>query len=193
MTFEKIGLTDIELAPFTAFDKGWGLVTAGDAKKYNTMTVSWGGLGTLWNKPVATIYIRPQRFTKQFVDANDRFTVSLFDGDHKRELGVLGTKSGRDGNKVAEVGFTSVELAGQVAFEEAQALCSCAASSTQTRSGPISSSTRPATSAATLSTTTTRSTSPRLSRHIYAGRVEPRDSPQPILAPHLPHRSPRLA
>ena len=72
MTFEKIGLTDIELAPFTAFDKGWGLVTAGDAKEYNTMTVSWGGLGTLWNKPVATIYIRPQRYTKQFVDAIER-------------------------------------------------------------------------------------------------------------------------
>ena len=125
MTFEKIGLTDIELAPFTAFDKGWGLVTAGDAKKYNTMTVSWGGLGTLWNKPVATIYIRPQRYTKQFVDANERFTVSLFDGDHKRELGVLGTKSGRDGNKVAEVGFTSVELAGQVAFEEASLVLVC--------------------------------------------------------------------
>ena len=192
MTFEKIGLTDIELAPFTAFDKGWGLVTAGDAKKYNTMTVSWGGLGTLWNKPVATIYIRPQRYTKQFVDANERFTVSLFDGDHKRELGVLGTKSGRDGNKVAEVGFTSVELAGQVAFEEA-GLVPCAASSTQTRFGPISSSTHPATSAATQSTTTTRSTSPRSSRRLRAGRVEPRDSPQPILASHPPHRSPRLA
>ena len=125
MAFEKIELTDIELAPFTAFDKGWGLVTAGDAKKYNTMTVSWGGLGTLWNKPVATIYIRPQRYTKQFVDANERFTVSLFDGEHKRELGVLGTKSGRDGNKVAEVGFAPVELAGQVAFEEASLVLVC--------------------------------------------------------------------
>ena len=125
MAFEEIELADIELAPFTAFDKGWGLVTAGDAKKYNTMTVSWGGLGTLWNKPVATIYIRPQRYTKQFVDANERFTVSLFGGEHKRELGVLGTKSGRDGNKVAEVGFTPVELAGQVSFEEASLVLVC--------------------------------------------------------------------
>lgn len=73
------------------------------------MTASWGQLGHLWGKNVMTVYIRPQRYTKEFVDAGDYFTVTLFDG-YKKELGVLGSKSGRDGDKIAEVSFDIEEV-----------------------------------------------------------------------------------
>lgn len=80
MAFKELPLSDVSLNPFTKLDKEWGLVAAGDADASNAMTVSWGGMGTIWNKPVVTIYIRPQRYTKQFVDGNDRFTPVQLDG-----------------------------------------------------------------------------------------------------------------
>lgn len=125
MAFKQIALEELRTGPFTKFDKEWALVTAGDVDACNTMTVSWGGLGTLWSKPVATVYIRPQRYTKQFIDANDRFTVSFYGPEHKRALGVLGRKSGRDGDKVAEVGFTPVVVGKGTAFEQANLVLVC--------------------------------------------------------------------
>ena len=68
MAFKELPLGEVSLNPFTKLDKEWGLVTAGNADASNAMTVSWGGMGTIWNKPVVTIYIRPQRYTKRFVD-----------------------------------------------------------------------------------------------------------------------------
>ena len=73
MNYRKIDLKDLTLNPFTRIGKDWLLITAGTKERYNTMTASWGGVGVLWNKDVATIYIRPQRYTKEFVDANDTF------------------------------------------------------------------------------------------------------------------------
>lgn len=125
MPFERVDIADIECHPFTVLDKDWALVTAGELGHMNTMTVSWGGLGTLWNKPVATVYIRPQRYTKQFVDSNDRFTLSFFNGAYKKELGVLGVKSGRDGDKAAEVGFTPAAVGDSVSFEQADLVLVC--------------------------------------------------------------------
>ena len=81
------------------------------------MTASWGQLGHLWGKNVMTVYIRPQRYTKEFVDAGDYFTVTLFDG-YKKELGVLGSKSGRDGDKIAEVSFDIEEVENQPTFKQ---------------------------------------------------------------------------
>lgn len=105
-----IPLTDITLPSFTSFDKGWFLVTAGDfsAGRFNTMTVSWGFLGTMWNKPVAQVVIRPQRFTREFLDKFDTFTVSAFPESFKKALTLLGSKSGRDGDKIAEAGLHPV-------------------------------------------------------------------------------------
>ena len=84
MAFKELPLGEVSLNPFTKLDKEWGLVAAGDAGASNAMTVSWGGMGTIWNKPVVTIYIRPQRYTKQFVDGSDRFTLSFFDSQYKQ-------------------------------------------------------------------------------------------------------------
>ena len=60
------------------------------------MTASWGGVGIMWGKTAATIYLRPQRYTKEFVDANDTFTLSFFGGREKQAMGYLGKVSGRD-------------------------------------------------------------------------------------------------
>lgn len=125
MAFKEVALDELQVSPFTKFDKDWALVTAGTLEDSNTMTVSWGGVGTMWSLPVATIYIRPQRYTKEFIDREDRFTVSFYSPEHKRALGVLGAKSGRDGDKVAEVGFTPVQVGEGVAFDEAELVLVC--------------------------------------------------------------------
>ena len=125
MAFKEIVLTELSLNPFTKFDKEWALVTAGDEERSNTMTASWGGLGTMWSLPVATVYIRPQRYTKEFIDAQERFTVSFYAPEHKKALGVLGAKSGRDCDKVAEVGFTAVKVGDGIAYEGASLVLVC--------------------------------------------------------------------
>ena len=105
-----IPLSEITLPSFTAFDQGWFLVTAGDfaSRRFNTMTVSWGFLGTMWSKPVAQVVIRPQRYTREFLDEFDTFTVSAFPASFRKALALLGSKSGRDGDKIAEAGLHPV-------------------------------------------------------------------------------------
>lgn len=125
MAFEEVDIRDLQINPFTKIGDEWMLVTAGDERGFNTMTASWGGLGVLWSRDVATCYIRPTRYTKEFIDAADRLTLSFYGPEHKRALGVLGTKSGRDCDKVAEVGFTPLFLDGTCAFEEAELILVC--------------------------------------------------------------------
>ena len=107
------------------FQSDWALVTAGTPDSYNTMTIGWGGLGTLWRKPVCTVYVKPCRYTHSFMDKNDYFTVSFFDSEHRQALSVLGTKSGRDGDKVSEVGFDVVECGQSVTFKQAKTTLLC--------------------------------------------------------------------
>jgi len=93
---------------FEIFDKRWFLLTAGDfaAGDYNTMTVSWGFLGTMWGLPVAQVVVRPQRHTRLFMDKYDTFTLCSFPEKYRPALTLLGTKSGRDGDKIAASGLT---------------------------------------------------------------------------------------
>ena len=85
---------------FGIFNDVWALLTAGNKESYNTMTISWGGLGTLWSKPTATVYVKPVRYTYKFMEANDYFTISFFSEKYRDALTLLGTKSGKDGDKV---------------------------------------------------------------------------------------------
>jgi flavin reductase (DIM6/NTAB) family NADH-FMN oxidoreductase RutF len=119
MAFAEVKLTDLNLNPFGAIGQDWMLVTAGDAEKVNTMTASWGGLGVLWGQNVAFVFIRPQRYTKEFMDKQGCFSLSFFDG-YKQEMGVLGSVSGRDRDKIAEVGMHVTMLDGVPAFAEAK-------------------------------------------------------------------------
>lgn len=85
----------------------WALVSAGDGDEWNTMTISWGGVGELWGKDVVFAFIRPQRYTKEFMDKSDYFTVSFFDEKYKDALRLCGTKSGRDCDKTGLAGLTA--------------------------------------------------------------------------------------
>jgi len=110
---------------FAQYNKKWALLTAGDNDSFNTMTISWGGLGTLWNKPVATAYVRTSRYTHEFLDNNDYFTISFFPEEYKKQLGVLGSKSGRDMDKIHDSGLTPKSVDGSVTFEEAEVTLLC--------------------------------------------------------------------
>lgn len=96
------------LRPVNDFNQKWFLLTAGDfsKKSYNAMTISWGSLGVLWNKPIVQVFVRPQRYTREFIDAFPTFTLTLFRNAYRPALQLLGTKSGRDGDKIAESGLT---------------------------------------------------------------------------------------
>lgn len=115
----------LELDALGVFHNEWALVTAGREGDYNTMTIGWGGLGTLWSIPVATIYVKPVRYTHSFLERNDYFTVSFFPADCRKALGVLGTLSGRDGDKVTQSGLHPKYLEHGVTFEEATVTLVC--------------------------------------------------------------------
>lgn len=104
----------------------WMLVTAGDTSKFNTMTASWGCMGYLWNKPVVFIFVRPQRYTFEFLEDKDEFTLSFFEEKYRPALSLCGSVSGRDVNKVKESGLTPcVTESGNIAFREANLILEC--------------------------------------------------------------------
>lgn len=106
--------------------KEWMLITAGSIENFNTMTASWGNMGFLWGKPVVTVYVRPQRYTLEFLEREECFTLSFFSGKYREALNICGTKSGRDTDKVAESGLTPYSPAdGTVSFEEARMVIKC--------------------------------------------------------------------
>ena len=94
MAFHEVPIESLEFNPFKKISKQWMLITAGDEKKSNTMTASWGGLGIMWGKNVATAYIRPNRYTKEFVDQTDHFTLSFLPEEERKALNYCGTVSG---------------------------------------------------------------------------------------------------
>ena len=125
MPFKEIDYKDLQLNPFNMFLSEWGLVSAGGEQSHNTMTVGWGTLGILWGKPVAIVFIRPQRFTKEFVEQHAAFTLSFYPGEYRKALEVLGTKSGRDCDKIAESGLTPYYVDDVLAFQEAHTIMVC--------------------------------------------------------------------
>lgn len=90
---------------FSLFDDRWTLITAGTRDHCNTMTASWGGLGVLWHKNVATIYVRPQRYTFEFLENSPAFTLSFFGEEWRKALAYCGRVSGREEDKFAHCGF----------------------------------------------------------------------------------------
>ncbi|MDR0689500.1 MAG: flavin reductase family protein [Spirochaetaceae bacterium] len=110
------------------------LITAGNLREgrgnWNTMTASWGGLGVLWGRNVAFMFIRPTRYTFEFTRAASLFTLSFFDKNHRRALEICGDCSGRDTDKAAEAGLTPLgfeggKAAGGIGFREASEIVVC--------------------------------------------------------------------
>ena len=123
--FEKIDPKSLDQNVFSMIGDQWMLITAGTGEQCNTMTASWGGLGVLWGKPVATVYIRPQRYTLEFVEREEKFTLAFFGEEYRKALALCGSKSGRDIDKVKECGFTVETADGAPYFAQADLVLVC--------------------------------------------------------------------
>lgn len=119
----KIHLPDVDMA--TRIGKEWMLVAAGTTADWNAMTASWGGVGTLWNRPVAFIFVRPQRYTHPLLEKYPTFSLSFFDASYRPMLSLAGTRSGRDLNKRTELGLTAIEENQTVRFAESSLTLIC--------------------------------------------------------------------
>lgn len=129
-SFRQISPYELTENPMKMIGKDWMLVSAADGtdgtcfgKNYNTMTASWGGVGVLWGKPVAYVFIRPERNTYLFTEESEYMTLSFFGGERRDDLTFCGRNSGRDVDKAAKCGLTPVfeedEGGRSVYFEEA--------------------------------------------------------------------------
>ena len=110
---------------FEMFAEQWAIVTAGNMDDYNGCTIGWGSFGTLWRRPVITVYLHPARYTCKYLRENEFFTVSFYPESFKKALGVMGSRSGRDGDKASEAGLTPVAMGDSVTFAEASQTFLC--------------------------------------------------------------------
>jgi len=105
----------------------WFLLTAGDRAHYNTMAVAWGSIGNMWNRPFVQVVVRPTRYTFEFINQYDTFTLCSFPEAYRSSVNLLGTKSGRDGDKIAESGLTVIpsSVVEAPSFREADLIIEC--------------------------------------------------------------------
>ena len=122
---KEVSIDSLKFNPFDKIGKEWMLITAGDEEKINTMTASWGAMGVVWGANTVTVYIRQSRYTKEFVDKNDTFTISVLGEEYRKALNLCGSVSGRDRDKIKESGLTPLFLDGAPAFEEADMVMVC--------------------------------------------------------------------
>ena len=123
---KEINVSDLKDNMFDAIGKEWMLVTAGTEDNFNTMTASWGGIGILWGMPVAFIFIRPERYTYEFIEAGETLTLSFLGEEHKSVHSVCGSKSGRTTDKVAETGLVPhITPKGNITFQQARLVLEC--------------------------------------------------------------------
>ncbi len=123
--FHQVNPLELQCNPFEMIGKEWALVTAGDETGCNTMTISWGNMGIMWNKNIVTIFIRPQRYTKDFLDRFENFTVSFYEESCRPALQLCGSKSGRNLDKIKAAGLTPVYENGMTYFAEAKLVLEC--------------------------------------------------------------------
>lgn len=123
--FKEITVHEIEHNAYDMFQKNWALVSSGDEQDFNTMTVSWGMLGHLWFNDIANVYVRPSRYTYEYMEKNDYFTISFFFDKNREDLSYLGKVSGRDEDKVSKTSLTPIFIDGTVAFEQAEYVFVC--------------------------------------------------------------------
>ena len=106
--------------PFKDFAQDWAILTAGEKSNFNSMTIGWGGMGTLWQKSVVTVYVKPIRYTHEFMEKYDYFSVSFYSKEFRKALGIMGSTSGRDTDKVKASGLTPVYANNTVSYKEAK-------------------------------------------------------------------------
>lgn len=123
--FKEIKPKDLNQSTFQLIGHDWMLITAGKEDKINTMTASWGTFGIMWGKNVVSIVVRPQRFTKEFIDFSSTFSLTFFDESHKKDLEYLGSVSGRDEDKLSKTNLTVTYIDNTPSFEEAKLTIIC--------------------------------------------------------------------
>ncbi|MBQ3551863.1 MAG: flavin reductase family protein [Clostridia bacterium] len=127
---KEIPVKELIINPSEMIAHEWMLISAGTKERgYNTMTASWGHLGSIWGHsgglPTSVIYVRPQRYTKEFIDREELYTLTFFPKEYKNALTYLGTHSGRDEDKIARVGLTPAFGDAYTYFEEAKLVMVC--------------------------------------------------------------------
>jgi len=126
MNFTKINPEEISENAIKLIGKDWMLITGGNTESNNCMTASWGGIGFLWNKPVVYIFVRPQRYTNEFLETANYFTLSFFDNSYREMLNFCGKQSGKIYNKAKEGNLSLFETSnGAVAYNEAKLIIEC--------------------------------------------------------------------
>jgi len=123
--FEKISPDQWNGNVFAAIGDEWLLITVRDGEKVNAMTASWGGLGVIWGKPAAYIFVRPQRHTFSLLEKTDRFTLCIPGEHYRKALAYCGSRSGRDEDKLAACGLSICELDGVPAISESHTVIVC--------------------------------------------------------------------
>ncbi len=126
----KIDIKKLILKPFNVWENEWFLLTAGSLKEndFNTMTVAWGSIGSMWSKPFAQVVVRPSRYTLEFIEKYDTFTLCRFPKEYRKALSYLGSTSGRDvSDKHTVAGLTPIAVPGVEApgFAEANLILAC--------------------------------------------------------------------
>ena len=119
---------EFDRSPFRLIGKDWMLICAPDGSKESgasAMTASWGGLGILWNKPVATAYIRPQRYTYGLVEESEKISLCFLGEEYRKALAFCGRESGRNCDKLKECGLSTEELDGVPAIAESDVIMIC--------------------------------------------------------------------
>lgn len=126
MSFTETSAKELDgFNTFSQIGEKWMLITAGNKEKFNTMTASWGMMGILWNKDVATAFVRPQRYTFEFLEKNDYYTLSFFESKYKKQLSYCGRNSGRNVDKIKETGLTPIFDEQAPYFKEASTVFIC--------------------------------------------------------------------
>jgi flavin reductase (DIM6/NTAB) family NADH-FMN oxidoreductase RutF len=129
MERSPIAIEHLTVKSYSFFEVDWLLLTCGDysQRHYNAMTISWGSLGVMWNRLFMQVVVRPVRYTYEFMERYDSFTVCAFPREYHAALSLLGTKSGRDGDKILEAGLTPIPAAcvAAPAYAEAELVIEC--------------------------------------------------------------------
>lgn len=124
--YERVDPSSLPDNVIELIGREWMLITAGNKDSYNTMTASWGGMGFIWNKPSTFVFVRDSRYTYEFLQREENFTLSFFPEQYRKALTICGSKSGRDTDKVKEAGLTPMETAsGLMSFQEARMIIEC--------------------------------------------------------------------
>jgi len=124
--FKEIDIQSITDNTFKLIENDWFLITAGSKEHFNTMTANWGGFGFLWHKKVCFIFVRPTRYTFEFTEDNEFFTLSFFDEAYREALDFCGSHSGKDIDKAEKCGLSVIQMPDYgIAFNEARIIFAC--------------------------------------------------------------------